>query len=82
MIGPIFQTYVYSKDKAWFVSTIERYYDCVYADGRIRGNETLIWEWDSNTGERGELMGRFGSEGNHFEICERLHRTGKIQEEE
>ena len=76
----VLQSYAFFKDKAFFVSTIERTFD-VYC-GSVRGLETLVWEWDKDTRERGELVHQAGGLSDHEEICRSVIKTGEIPQED
>ena len=76
----LMQTYVFHGKKAWFVSTIDRRSSaqlnpCMYA-------ETLIFEWDKDTRERGEMVFQDedgeGMIGTHMRICKILFETGEV----
>lgn len=84
----LIQTYVFysnetQEDKAFFVSTIDRTSSSMYAS---RYAETIVWEWDSATKIRGEIVhigeGMEGSIRTHFIICEKLYKDGTMQTEE
>ena len=84
----LIQTYVFysneqGEDKAFYVSTIDRTSSSMYA-GRYA--ETIIWEWDSTTKQRGDIVhmgeGMEGSIRTHFTICEKLYKDGTMQTEE
>ena len=84
----LIQTYVFhsneqAEDKAFFVSTIDRTSSSMYAS---RYAETIVWEWDSTTKQRGDIIhiGE-GSEGSiriHFNICEKLYKDGSVEVDE
>ncbi len=62
------------KDR-WFVSTIMR--DSSAMDGG-RYYETLVWRWDFDSKERGEMVGWMGSGlKSHFEACRKLMNGGE-----
>jgi len=67
----IIQSYVSNK---YFVSTIERSYDCYH--GIRRGLETIVWEWDMKTKERGKQLYQTGSRPDHYDICRKLLAKG------
>lgn len=73
------KTYVWHGDKCFFVSTIER--DSVREPPGRRYNETIVWEHDWDTSERGRTLYQEGSPRNqpevHLEIVGQLYRTGK-----
>lgn len=74
----IIKTYVWHGEKCFFVSTIER--DSSASEGPRRYNETLIWEYDWEKGERGEMIDQIGdSEGSiraHQKAVEGLYEAG------
>ena len=71
------------EDKAFYVSTIDRTSSSMYG-GRYA--ETIVWEWDSTTKQRGDIIhmgeGGEGSIRTHFSICEKLYKDGTMQIEE
>lgn len=79
----IIKSYVSHCDRHFFVSTIDRASSAY--DGPARYNETIVWEWNYRTRERGELLWQAGdSSGSlheHFRICEAYHRTGCAPQE-
>jgi hypothetical protein len=76
----VIQSYVFYKDKAFMVSTIDRDYE-VYT-GRIRGYETLVWEWDAKTRERGKILYQANKLSDHFNICQQLLTSGEYKEDD
>ncbi len=78
---PIWKSYVRHDDKCYFVSTIERTYD-TYTGRTTRGQETLVWEYDWDKGERGEMLHQAGRIGDHQEICRSLINEGDMPPEE
>lgn len=77
---PIWKSHVWHGKKCFFVSTIERTYD-TYA-GEIRGPETLVWEYDWEKGERGELIHQGGSVADHQTICRCVIAEGVMPDED
>lgn len=84
----LIQTYVFfssetQEDKAFYVSTIDRESSSMYA-GRYA--ETIVWEWDKSTKERGDIIhmgeGMQGSIRTHMSICEKLYEDGMMGTEE
>jgi hypothetical protein len=72
----IWQSYVYYGEKCFFVSTVNRVYDtCV---GSVRGDETLVWEYNPVTKEQGELIYQVEGVPAHQAICRCLINTGEI----
>lgn len=80
----VIKSYVWHKGKCFFVSTIERDSSALFYNHRY--NETLVWKYDWENRERGELVGQGeglkGTIQNHLKICERIYFTGKVEEEE
>lgn len=77
------QTMVFTKDKTYWVSTIERSYFTI--EGESRGHETLVWECDPKPGtlNRGDLVYQAGHIMDHFEICKNIIRgNGPITDED
>lgn len=75
----VWKSYVWHKDKCWFVSTIERDYD-TYA-GLTRGKETIVWDYDWETNERGDLIHQGGGVHDHQIICRCLISEGECPDE-
>lgn len=84
----LMQTYVFFskenvEDKAFFVSTIDRNSSSMYG-GRYA--ETIVWEWNSATKERGDLIHMEeafqGSIRKHNLVCEELYKHGCILKDE
>lgn len=76
---PIWKSYVWHDGKCYFVSTIERTFD-VYG-GTIRGQETIVWEYDWEKGERGKMIHQAGHVGDHQQICRCLIAEGLVPDE-
>ena len=78
-------TYIGHGDKWFSVSTIDRASSAALAYGR-RYSETIVWEWDQKTRERGRMLWQgSGSEGcirTHQATVERIHATGSPDEPE
>lgn len=78
---PLIQSYVWFKDKCFYVSTIDR--DCSSMQGG-RYAETIVWEWDWETRTRGDHVeqgyGICGSIYRHIEFCKLLHTFGEIKD--
>ena len=64
----IIQSYV--KDK-WFVSTIYRQSSVAMSDPPWF-YETIVWEWDAATRNRGALIHSTSGLQAHFDICRKL----------
>ena len=71
------QTYVFTNNGAYFVSTIDRV--CSAPISPIWYAETLVWRWDPETKERGELVSMHediqGSLDVHFDAVEELRNA-------
>ena len=76
----VWQSYVWHEDKCFFVSTIERDYDT--GQGRIRGEETMVWEYDHKNRKRGEWIWQGGGVVDHKNVCHALVADGKIPDED
>jgi len=76
----IIKSYVWHESKCFFVSTIER--DSSAAASQSRYNETMVWEYDWDTGIRGNIVhqdeGRKGSIETHLRVCKALHKYGCV----
>ena len=79
----LIQSYVLKK---WFVSTIHRE-SSVMESPPPWFYETLVWEWNAETRERGELLYQAGGSHyesggllDHFEVCKQLTETGSYRE--
>lgn len=85
MSDKLIQSYVWHGDKAFFVSTINRVTSAALAQGMIYA-ETMVWEWDAKTRERGKRIGQDedtrDSIHTHIAVCERLQKTGKCEIED
>lgn len=77
------KSYVWHKEKCFFVSTIER--DSSAAQGPRRYNETIVWDYDWDKRDRGEMLGTFedfaGAIETHLRITQVLFATGKTPEQ-
>lgn len=76
------KSYVWHGDKCYFVSTIER--DSSATGYPFRFHETLVWEYDWQTNERGEWVGQYGDGDafrQHMKACEDFYRNGKQGDE-
>lgn len=85
MITPderVIKSYVWHDNKCYFVSTINRDSSAPYG-GRYA--ETLVWEYDWDGRERGDLVGQTGGcEGTivaHQWMCMLIFKTGRCEEE-
>ena len=81
MNNQIMQSYVHHGDKVFFVSTINRESSSMFGGTYA---ETMVWEWDPETRERGAFVGQ--GEGSsdsiytHQAFCKQLHETGALNE--
>lgn len=79
----VIQFYVHHGNKGFFVSTIDRSSSAALCPGRY--NETMVWEFDFKTKERGSILHQDGAAlGNlkkHFAICEQLFNNGCIKDD-
>ena len=77
------QTHVWNGEKGFFVSTINRPSSAALAYGRIY-SETMVWEWNRETKQRGNLIGQDehckDSLFAHQRMVQRLFDTGKCEE--
>jgi len=76
----VIQSYVTYEGKCFMVSTIER--DSSAAEGPRRYNETIVWEYDWDKRERGNIVhqdeGPRGCIETHFRICRAFHKFGCV----
>lgn len=77
----LIKSYVWHGDKCFFVSTIDR--DSSSQLGPDRFAETIVWELDWKTAQRGDMLyqdgtGR-GSINVHLAVCKLIHDTGKCE---
>lgn len=79
MTKKIIQSYVYHKEKRYFVSTMERESSAMSGD---RCNETIVWEWPDGEKERGKMIFQredyIFSINAHFKICNDIFLKGKL----
>jgi hypothetical protein len=80
----VIQSYIYHKDKCFFVSTIERT-SSAQITPTPRFNETIVWMYNSEKNEREEMVYQDGdSKGSlsrHQAICLELYETGKVKDD-
>lgn len=73
------KSYIWYGLQCFFVSTIDRESSAMLAQG-ARYAETLVWIFDWQKNERGELIysdsAHEGSIHTHLVVCERLHDKG------
>ena len=83
MNSKLCQSYVSYEDKEYFVSTINREGSAM--QGGVYA-ETMVWEWDRETRNRGNLVGQ--DEGMkdtirvHIKMVERIFATGTFEDGE
>lgn len=72
----VMQSYLSYGDKSYMVSTAERASSAMLAP-ELRYNETIIWQFDYATGERGKMLhmdsDSVGSIDKHIFLCEQIH---------
>ena len=78
--APVWKSYVWHKDKCFFVSTIERTFETY--NGSTRGQETLVWAYNWEKSERGELLHQAGNICDHKQICHCLIAEGLFPNED
>ena len=83
MSEKIIQSYVWHKDKLFFVSTINRQSSSYIAETYA---ETMVWECDLETRERKDGViwmgdGPRDTLNTHLEACRELRHTGQIKEQ-
>jgi hypothetical protein len=76
----IIKTYVWHGGKCFFISTIERRSSSPY--NPCRYNETIVWAYDWDKKERGELLhmdeAAKGSIRTHQRVCEAYFKHGSF----
>lgn len=73
------KSYVWHGEQCFFVSTIERDSSAMVGGPPARFHETLAWEYDWETKERGDIVAQDGDGEafqQHFSMCELLFRSG------
>jgi len=75
----LWKSYVWHGDKCFFVSTITRTYDVQNAI--MRGQETIVWEYNWDKAERGEMLHQAGGVVDHQQICRCLIAEGLFPDE-
>ena len=80
----VVKTYVWHKEKCFFVSTIERESSAAYSLSRY--NETMVWEYNWDKRERGNILFQDGGPRGqiHFHniIVQRLFDTGNPESQD
>lgn len=75
----LLKSYVWHGDRCYFVSTIERDSSAQVVPPS-RYNETIAWEYDWDSQERGDMVAMEGEGAacrQHFAVCRSLFTTGK-----
>ncbi len=84
-MNSIIKSYVFHKDKCFFVSTISRESSAEALYG-AKYHETLVWDYDYEKGEIKDIIhtgeASLGSISNHLKICEGFYKNGKMLEDE
>lgn len=84
MSNALIQSYVWYKDKKFYVSTINRISSAMLSGGAIYA-ETMAWLTTKDT-LHGEFVGQgesaAGSLREHFRICQSLFEFGKTHEDD
>jgi len=75
----VWKSYVWHDMQCWFVSTIKRDYET--CEGIIRGTETLVWQYNWETQERGKIVMQAGGVQDHQQICRCLIAEGVVPDE-
>lgn len=78
-----FQTYVFNKDRAFYVSTVERDSSAMIEPPAMRYMETIVWDWNAHTKKRGRLLYQIGDGAaaiQHFNVCRQLYFFGEYDE--
>jgi len=76
---PIWKSYVWHEGKCYFVSTIERAFET--CEGFMRGQETIVWAYDWDKSERGEMLHQAGNICDHKQICHCIIAEGMMPDE-
>jgi hypothetical protein len=78
------KSYVWHGEQCFFVSTIERDSSAASEPPPRRFHETIVWEYDWETTERGEMVAQDGSHSGlkHFEICKQIYLHGKYDDDD
>tara|TARA_R110000823_G_C15769941_1_gene483915 strand:- start:282 stop:554 length:273 start_codon:yes stop_codon:yes gene_type:complete len=77
---PIWKSYVWHEDNCYLVSTIERIYDTI--EGETHGPETLVWKYDCNKRERGDMIHQGGGGADHKMVCMCIMTFGVLPSED
>lgn len=79
----IIKTHIWHGEQCFFVSTLER--ESSAMEGPRRYNETIVWAYNWEKRERGELLhmdeDSTGSIRTHQRIVEKLFEHGEIRDE-
>ncbi len=81
---PLAKSYALHRDKCFFISTINR--DSSAMDGPSRYAETMVWEYNYETSERGKMVfmddGSEGSIRTHIKTLQQFCEHGKPPKED
>lgn len=77
---PVIGSYVHHKGKCWNVSTIHRQGGSPYFGGMYY--ETLVWDYDTSTRQRGEIVHQDEGINAHFDVCKKIVLNGAFWEAE
>lgn len=84
-MSKLIQSYVYYKDKVFFVSTINRQSSAIMSYGGEYA-ETIAFEWDNIHKTCTTIVGqdedRAGSLATHLKVCDTLHSQGCLNGDE
>ena len=78
------KSYVWHKDQCYFISTIERDSSAMVGPPSPRFHETIAWEYDWNSIERGKMIAQEGAGGafeQHYWVCKQLFTHGEIRDD-
>jgi hypothetical protein len=78
---PVWKSHVWGPTgQCYFVSTIERTFDT--AIGSLRGLETIVWLYDWDKRERGQMLHQADGLQDHQDICRCLIAKGILPDNE
>ena len=78
------KSYVWHKEKCFFISTIERDSSAMAGLPLPRFYETMAWVYDWDFRERGIIVAQEGDGGafeQHYRICKELCDSGEVKKE-
>lgn len=73
------KSYVWHGENCFFVSTIERDSSATMEAPPSRFHETMVWEYDWETAERGKCVLQEGcglAFDQHFRVCKEIYESG------